>query len=129
MEGQNSAQFDLFRDFLSFMERQRARPPVTSAAVSSSAPVQPSQRFIYTAAPSGLPYSAVNPPVPSSLPAPVSGSRGVQGQQGRPLFSRVQPEYSALLRRATLLRVRATRETGLGVHPLRALSVRVCPRR
>ena len=86
MEGQISAQFDLFRDILSFMERQRARPPVTSSAVSSSAPVQSSRRLIYTAALSGLPYSAVNPPVPSSLPAPVSGSRGVQGHQGRPLF-------------------------------------------
>ena len=37
----------------------------------------------------------------SSLPAPVSGSRGVQGQQGHPLCSRVPPpEYSAHLRRA-----------------------------
>ena len=94
MEGQNNAQFDLFRDFLSFMERQRARPPVTSMAVSSSA--------IYTTALSDLPFSAVtNPLVPSSLPAPVSGSRGGQGQQGRPLLSRVQPEYPARLRRAT----------------------------
>ena len=84
------------------MERQCARPSVTSSAVSSSAPVQFSRRLIYTMAPSGLPYSAVIPPVPSSLPAPVSGSRGVQGQQGRPLYSRVPPpEYSARLRRAT----------------------------
>ena len=102
MEGQDSVQFDLFRDFLSFMERQRARPPVTSSAVPSSAPVQSSQRLIYTAAPSGLPFSAVIPPVPSSLPAPVSGSRGVQGQQGRPLFwSTLPDDYSAHLRRAT----------------------------
>ena len=102
MEGQNNAQFDLFRDFLFFMEWQRARPPVTSSAVSSSAPVQSSQRLIYTTALSGVPFLAVlNPPVPSSLPAPVSGSRGVQGQQGRPLLSRVQPTYSARLRRAT----------------------------
>ena len=79
MEDQNSTQVELFRDFLSFMERQCARPPVMSSAVSS-APVQFSRRLIYTAAPSGLPYSAVIPPVPSSLPAPVSGSRGVQGQ-------------------------------------------------
>ena len=102
MEDQNSAQVELFRDFLSFMERQRARPPVTSSAVSSSAPMQFSRRLIYTTAPSGLPYSAVIPPVPSSLPAPVTGSRGVQEQQGRPLSSKVPPpEYSARLRRAT----------------------------
>ena len=102
MEGQIDAQFDMFRDFLSYMERQRARSSVTSTAVSSSAPVQSSQRLIYTSAPSDLPLSAViNPPGPFSLPAPVSGSRGVQ-QQGRPLFRSTPPlDYSARLRRAT----------------------------
>ena len=102
-----NAQFELFRDFLSYMERQQARPSVTTA-VSSFAPVQSSQRLKYTAAPSDRPFSAVgNPPGPFSLPASVSGSRagggggGVQGQHGRPLL----PEhtilvYSTRLRRA-----------------------------
>ena len=90
VEGQMYAQFDMFRDFLSYMERQQASF-CHITAVSSFAPVQSSQRLKYTAAPSDHPFSAVgNPPGPFSLPASVSGSKagggGVQGQQGRPLL-------------------------------------------
>ena len=87
-----NSQFDLFRVFLAYMEWQQARLSVTTSAVSSFAPVQSTERLIYTAAPSDRPFSAVGyPSGPLSLPAPVSGSGtggggGVQGQQGRPLI-------------------------------------------
>ena len=97
-------QFDMFRDFLSYMEWQQARPSVTTTAVSSFAPLQSTQRLTYTAAPSDRPLSAVgNPPGPFSLPASVRGSwaGGVQGQQGRPLARSTPPDYSARLCRAS----------------------------
>ena len=102
---QTNAQFDMFRDFLSYMERQQAHPSVTTTAVSSFAPVQSTQRLIYTAAQSDRPLSAVvYPPGPFSLPASVSGSGagGIHGQQGRPLLQEhTNLAYSARLRRAS----------------------------
>ena len=57
------------------MERQQARPSVTTTAVSSFAPMQSTQRLIYTGAPSDRPVSAVGyPPGCFSLPSSVSGS-------------------------------------------------------
>ena len=84
--------------------KHKARPAVTSSSVSSFAPVQSAEHLIYTAAPSDRPYSAVGyPPGSLSLPVPVSGSGsgGVQGQQGRPLYRGIiPPDFSTRLPRA-----------------------------
>ena len=120
------------------MEWQQARPSVKTTAVSSFAPVQSTQRLIYTAAPSDRPLSAVvYPPGPFSLPASVSGSGagggggggGFKGSRGDHSF-RSTPTWLTQLVSVGLRVIQATRETGLGVHLiLGAHSVRVHLRR
>ena len=101
VDGQlNPKNIELFRGFLSYLETQQAQSSALSTSVSSFAPVPAAERLIYTAAPSGRPYSAVGLSPGSSFPAslPVSGSGlgGVRGQQGRPLLNRANPSiYSA----------------------------------
>ena len=67
-----TAQFDLFRGFLAYMDNQQ----LVSSAVSSLASVQSNTSLVFTAAPSDRPLSAVG--------LPSGGTRGGHGGANAP---------------------------------------------